>query len=70
MYWGRIIFLCLSLTTLGACDNKMQSLADDRLQDKVHACNMAVSQSPGFAISCDNFARECSRRSELGRYVC
>ena len=55
---------------LSSCDGKLASLADADLQDKVYECNAASSQSPGFAITCDNYRRECQRRRDEGRFVC
>ena len=70
MCWGRIILASMFCLMLASCGSKISGMSDEDLQDKVHACNIAVSQSPGFAISCDNYRRECTSRSEAGRYVC
>ena len=64
-------FAALTLPILfGGCESKLASLADADLQDKVYECNAASSQSPGFAITCDNYRRECQRRRGEGRFVC
>lgn len=63
--------VCLGLiVVLGACSNKMESIADEDLADSMHECRAVTDQSPGMAIKCDNVARECSRRREEGRFVC
>lgn len=70
MYWSRAILAGFVLAALAACGSKLAALSDAQLQDKVYECNAAQSQSPGFAISCDNYRRECELRRENGRYVC
>ena len=55
---------------LGGCESKLAGLSDSELQDKIYECRNATSQSPGFAITCDNYQRECERRREHGRFVC
>ena len=62
--------LLFTLTTLTGCEGKLESMSDEDLQDKVYECNRQASQSPGFAISCDNYRRECARRRDEGRFVC
>ena len=52
------------------CEGRLAGLSDRELQDRVYECNTQQSQSPGFAITCDNYRRECARRREQGRYVC
>jgi hypothetical protein len=54
----------------GGCDSRFASMSDEVLQEKMHACRTTVEQSPGFAISCDNYRRECDRRRKEGRFVC
>ena len=34
------------------------------------AIGYALSQNPGFAISCDNYRRECLRRRDQGKFLC
>lgn len=63
--------LCVALLPLLAgCEGKLAALSDHDLQDRIHECSNQQSQSPGFAISCDNYRRECARRRDDGRYVC
>jgi hypothetical protein len=70
MCWGRVIVASLVVLMLAACGGKLGGMNDSDLQDKVFTCNTSLTQSPGFAISCDNYRRECSRRREEGQYVC
>lgn len=67
---GRHTAMAAILLLLGGCDSKLASVADAELQDKVYECNSARNQSPGFAITCDNYRRECKRRRDEGRFVC
>ena len=66
----RIALALLVQLVLSGCEGKLAALSDHDLQDRIYECNTAQSQSPGFAISCDNYRRECSRRRDDGRYVC
>ena len=53
-----------------ACGSKLKGMTDADLQDKVYQCNSIIKPSPGKAVSCGNFLRECQRRREEGRFVC
>lgn len=67
---ARGLVLAAGLVALAGCEGKMASLTDHELQDRMYECNTTVDQSPGMAISCDNYRRECARRREQGRFVC
>lgn len=67
---ARLLPLLLPVLALVACDSKLSKLSDEALQDHVYECNNTFDQAPGFAISCDNFQRECERRREAGHFVC
>ena len=60
--------LCVFLSA--GCSSELESLTDEELQDRVYECKRETSMSPGQAISCDNYERECQRRRKEGRYVC
>ncbi len=62
--------LTLGLLALGGCGNELESLSDSELQDRSYQCRKSTDQTPGQAISCDNYRRECQRRRDLGRYAC
>ena len=67
----RALCLLLPLTALLAgCESKLASLSDTELQDKMYECRSTTEQSPGMAISCDNYRRECARRRDAGNFVC
>jgi hypothetical protein len=64
---------CLTATLLLAvagCGSDMEKLTDSELQDRAYQCGQTKEQTPGGAISCENYRRECQRRRDEGRYVC
>ena len=65
--------LVLSLLTIGllsGCGSKLADVSDNELADQMHACRTDQDPSPGRAIACDNYKRECDRRRKEGRFVC
>ncbi len=62
--------LTAAVLFLAGCENKLEGLDDTELQDKAYACSREHNPSPGAAIACDNYRKECQRRRELGRFVC
>lgn len=64
-------FLLLSgVIGLSGCESELAKIPDKTLQDRVYECTQTLDQSPGFAIRCDNYRRECRRRREEGHFVC
>ena len=61
--------LFVTTLLLGACGSNLDGMPDADLQEKIFECSKS-ELSPGMAISCDNYRRECSRRREEGRFVC
>ncbi len=55
---------------LGGCGSELEKLSDSELQDRAYQCSLSTEQTPGGAISCENYRRECLRRRDEGRYVC
>ena len=66
----RFLSLLIVAVLLGGCSNELSKLSDNALQDRMNECAGASSLSPGKAISCENYERECKRRREEGRFVC
>ncbi len=54
---------------LASCEGSLDGMPDAELQEKVFECSKP-GLSPGMAITCDNYRRECERRRSLGRFVC
>ena len=65
-----MLLVLAGLLGLAGCEGKLASLSDTELQDRMYECDTTPDQSPGMAISCDNYRRECERRREEGRFVC
>ncbi len=65
----RRIAFGLLIGLSAACGSNLEGMTDAELQEKVFECNKP-GLSPGMAIQCDNYRRECSRRREQGRFVC
>lgn len=55
---------------LVGCGSKLADISDNELADEMHACRTDQDPSPGRAIACDNYKRECSRRRKEGKFVC
>lgn len=64
------LVLAALLLGLTACESKLAQMSDAELQDHIYECSTNFDQSPGFAISCDNYRRECQRRRDQGNFVC
>ena len=67
IYTRLTTFVLAALLT--GCGGGLEDMSDADLQQKIFEC-AKPEQSPGMAISCDNYRRECSRRREQGRFVC
>ena len=65
----RRLTFALGLLAAAGCGSQMEDISDAELQEKVYECRSS-SLSPGMAIACDNFRRECERRRSEGRFVC
>lgn len=68
--WKGPVVVALCALGLAGCEGRLARLSDADLQDRMYQCNVTLEQSPGFAISCDNYRRECQRRRDQGRFVC
>ena len=67
---ARHLLLAFGLLLLFACEGKFSKLSDAELQQKIFDCNATLEPSPGKAVSCGNFMKECERRRKEGRFVC
>lgn len=67
----RIVLTTAMALLIMACgDSKMAKLSDTELNEKIERCRANTSPSPGFAVACDNYQRECDRRRKEGKMVC
>lgn len=62
--------LIAGVLVVAGCEGKLAQMSDTELQDRMYECDSTAEQSPGMAISCDNYRRECKQRREAGRFVC
>ncbi|MCR9279023.1 MAG: hypothetical protein NXH85_13720 [Pseudomonadaceae bacterium] len=63
------ITACGTLLVAG-CSSELAEMDDADLADRMHECRTVVDQSPGMAITCDNYQRECNARRKAGKFVC
>lgn len=66
----HLAVLLTALLAMTACDGGMADMPDAELQDNIYECDSTSEQSPGMAIACDNYRRECRNRRDQGRFVC
>ena len=66
----RMLLLLYGTCCLAACSNDFADMPDTDLADGIYTCRTEIDQSPGMAIRCDNYQRECERRRDEGRFVC
>ncbi len=67
---SALLFLATCVALSAGCARPHANLSDEALADGVYECRTKIDQSPGFAIRCDNYKRECETRRAEGRYVC
>lgn len=71
---GRRVRACvwmLLIVSAAACSGSaMEDVTDSNLQAQAKDCKRTPDQGPAMAIQCGNVERECTRRRELGRFVC
>ncbi len=64
------IALALSLALTGCGESKFAKLSDQELSEKMRRCRANTNPSPGAAVACGNYEKECQRRREEGKMVC
>lgn len=70
---SRRILLSTTIVTIllaAGCSSELAEMDDAELADRMHECRTVVDQSPGMAITCDNYQRECTARRKAGKFVC
>jgi len=66
---SRILVFAL-VPALFGCSQGM-SISDEELVKKVNECHAEPNKTPGMAVSCGNYFKECKRRGEkTGNYIC
>lgn len=66
---GRVFVFALVAALFG-CSQGM-SISDEELVEKVNECHAEQNKTPGMAVSCGNYFKECKRRGDkTGNYIC
>ena len=66
----RIGLVTAFVSTIAACGGGMD-ISDQELVKKMSECNAESNKTPGMAVSCGNYIKECKRRGEeSGNYIC
>lgn len=67
---GSLLLLAGLLAFLAGCERKMD-ISDQDLVAEMIECAAETDKTPGRAVACGNYARECRRRGkETGNYIC
>ncbi len=66
----RVILVGLLVLGLNGCQQEMD-ISDQELIEKIEECLTVEEKSPGMAVACGNYQRECERRGKAtGNYFC
>jgi hypothetical protein len=66
----RLITLLIAVVALCACTRGMD-ISDENLVQRMSECAANDNKTPGMAVSCGNFKKECLRRGKAtGNYIC
>ena len=64
------LFLLTCCLCLSACEKSL-SISDEELVKKIAECQSGKELTPGMAVACGNFQKECQRRGKkTGNYIC
>ena len=64
------LLTCASVVTLAGCSQGLD-IGDEELVERVNECHMEQNKTPGMAVSCGNYLKECKRRGDkTGNYIC
>lgn len=64
------LFLVFITSLLLAC-SKGLDISDGELVKRVSECLSEDNKTPGMAVSCGNYQKECTRRGKkTGNYIC
>lgn len=63
--------LGMLIAVLMAGCTKGLDISDEELVKRVNECHMEDNKTPGMAVSCGNYLKECKRRGKkTGNYIC
>lgn len=62
------VFACLMVLT--GCEQSM-NITDEELVERMEECSDESKLTPGMAVACGNYQKECKRRGKAnGNYFC
>ena len=66
----RVTLLVPLLVVLAGCEKPM-NISDEELIKRVTECLADDNLTPGMAVACGNYQKECKRRGDrTGNYIC
>ena len=64
------LIVLVLFVSLSACEKSM-NISDEALSGHMEACLTNDNLSPGMAVACGNYQKECQRRGKAtGNYFC
>jgi len=69
----RMLLMTCMVLAMQACetDSKLSNVSDRDMRSKIRECKNANSPAPAMIFACENYARECKKRSDkAGYFVC
>lgn len=65
-----LVTLLTSLLVLSGCEQSM-TISDEELVLRMEECSDESKLTPGMAVACGNYQKECKRRGKAnGNYFC
>ncbi len=66
----RTVLLAAVIVPLSACEKSM-NISDEELIERIGECLDESNLTPGMAVACGNYQKECQRRGKkTGNYIC
>lgn len=66
---ARLLVITALFGILSGCEQSM-SISDGELLERIEEC-LSDSLTPGMAVACGNYQKECKRRGKAtGNYIC
>jgi hypothetical protein len=68
-----LVALVVTSTLVVGCevDSNLAGLSDREMRAKIQECKSAKSPAPAMIFACENYQRECEKRTEkAGYFVC
>ena len=66
---GKIVLAGMLIAPLASCEQSM-NISDEELIERISEC-LGDNLTPGMAVACGNYQKECQRRGKkTGNYIC